>query len=397
MIWEIAKREVITRSRTKAYRVMTVLLLFLALAGVVAAALWPDAGDEVPEVHYGADETFTPEAAARLAAFGEQFFEFIRDDSLTSSSTPDIEEALTSNEDIAVYIRDGSTLVWAKDVLDEQGLSGFLFGFLQQETAFARGAEAGLTPEETIAFLTPSEITEEFVEETDESEGVAIGLAYVSLLVSMMLPQIYGQLILMGVVEEKSSRVIEVLLSHVRPRSLLTGKVLGMGILALVQFSIVIGGLLAGLLLTDQVSIPNTIWSALPLFALFVVLGFVLYGVLFAMFGSFISRQEDGAQVMIPLFIPLFAGFMVGQTAVWGTADGLLVKIFTLFPLTSSMLVPARAARGAISTWEVVVALVLLVLTIALVVRLAARVYEFTLLRSGSRVPWREAIRLALG
>lgn len=397
MIWEIAKREVITRSRTKAYRVMTALLLVLALIGVAVAAFWPEGDDAVPEVHYSADTSFTPDAAQRLKIFGSQFFDFIRVDELTAASDLEIEEALTSGDSAVVHIRDGDTLVWAEDVIDNRELSGFLFGFLQQEATFERGLEAGLSPEETVALLTPEEVKEEFVDEPDESDGVAVGLAYLSLLVSMMLPQIYGQLILMGVVEEKSSRVIEVLLSHVRPRALLTGKVLGMGVLALVQFTIVIGALVVGLLLTDQVEIPANVWGTLPLFALFVTLGFVLYGVLFAMFGSFISRQEDGAQVMIPLFIPLFAGFMVGQTAVWGSADGLLVRIFTFFPLTSSMLVPARAARGAIGGWEIVIALVLLLITIALVIRLAARVYEFTLLRSGSRVPWKEAIRLAIG
>ena len=90
-------------------------------------------------------------------------------------------------------------------------------------------------------------------------------------------------------------------------------------------------------------------------------------------------------------------GYFVGQTAVFGNAESLLVKILTWFPLTAPMLLPVRVARGAIGPGEIAISLGLLALGVYLLFKLAGRVYEFTLLRTGTRVGWGELIRLSRG
>lgn len=202
---------------------------------------------------------------------------------------------------------------------------------------------------------------------------------------------------MLSVVEEKSTRVIEVLLSHIRPRTLLAGKLLGLGVLALVQLGLIIVGVVASLLATNTVDVPRSIWQFVPILLVSVVGGLAIYTTLFALLGSLISRQEDASQVMLPVFVPLMAGYLVGQSAIWGDADSALTRAFTWLPLTAPMLLPVRVARQAISPVEVAASLALLALGVWLLVRLAGRVYEFTLLRTGSRVGWRELIRLSRG
>ena len=202
---------------------------------------------------------------------------------------------------------------------------------------------------------------------------------------------------MLSVVEEKSTRVIEVLLSHLRPRTLLLGKVLGLSALAVVQMVVAVGGLTAALLLTNAIDIPASVWRFLPIILVSILGGLAIYNTVFALLGSLISRQEDAAQVILPVFIPLVAGFFVGQAAVIGNAETLLVKALTWFPLTAPMLLPVRVALDAIPLWEIILSLGLLALGVWLLIRIAGRVYEFTLLHTGSRVGWGQLLRLSRG
>ena len=99
----------------------------------------------------------------------------------------------------------------------------------------------------------------------------------------------------------------------------------------------------------------------------------------------------------MPIFIPLMAGLFVGSSALSGNAESTLVKVLTFVPFTAPMLLPARVALDAIAPWEIALSLSLLALGVWLLIRIAGRVYEFTLLHTGSRVSWRELFRLSRG
>ena len=217
------------------------------------------------------------------------------------------------------------------------------------------------------------------------------------LFLAFLLPQVFGQFTMMSVVEEKSTRVVEVLLSQIRPGTLLAGKILGLCALAVVQLLVIVAGLVASLLVTKVVDVPASVWQFVPMMTLSILGGLAIYTTLFALLGSLISRQEDQAQVMFPVFAPLMIGYFVGQTAVFGNAESLIARILTLFPLTAPMLLPVRVARDAIGPGEILLSLSLLVLCVFALFKLAGRVYEFTLLRTGSRVGWGELIRLSRG
>ena len=389
---EVAWREIRTRSRTKAFRVITGILIAAALIGPIVAAVWPDRGDDLREVTVGLIDV---DDATRLQilAFSEHSLDVTFED-LGDLSADQVDQALTDG-DIDVALEPGPTLVWDSDTDFE--IAGVLFAVLQQQGVLIKGRDLGLGEDDIAELLAPIPLRERFAEPTDSSDELATAVAFFGLMATFMLPQVFGQLTMMSVVEEKSTRVVEVLLGHLRPRTLLMGKVLGVGALAVVQLIVVVGGLTAALLLTNAIDIPASVWRFVPIIVVSILGGLAIYNTFFALLGSLISRQEDAAQVILPLFIPLMAGFFVGQAAVIGDAETPLVKLLTWFPLTAPMLLPVRVARDAISPWEIVLSLSLLALGVWLLIHVAGRVYEFTLLHTGTRVGWGQLLRLSRG
>ena len=392
LVKEVAWREVRTRSRTKAFRVITGILIAVALIGPIVAAVWPDSGDDLREVTVGLVEV-DDATQQQILAFSENRFDVTLRD-LSDLPADQVDQAVTDG-DINVALEPGPTLVWESET--DLEIAGVLFAVLQQQEVLVKGRELGLGESDIAELLTPVALQERFTEPTDSSDELATAVAFFGLMAAFMLPQVFGQLTMMSVVEEKSTRVVEVLLSHLSPRTLLMGKVLGLGALAVVQLLVVVGGLTAALLLTNAIEIPASVWRFVPIIAVSILGGLAIYNTFFALLGSLISRQEDAAQVILPLFIPLMAGFFVGQAAVIGNAETPLVRALTLFPLTAPMLLPVRVARDAIPLWEIILSLSLLALGVWLLIRVAGRVYEFTLLHTGSRVSWSQLLRLSRG
>ncbi len=202
----------------------------------------------------------------------------------------------------------------------------------------------------------------------------------------------FGGFVLTGVVEEKTSAVVEVLLAHVRAYQLLAGKVLGIGTVALIQL---IGAIAAGLvaLALAGTTIPAAVWVAVPTTVLWFVAGFALYSTLFALAGSFVSRQEDAQAAAAPISFCFTAGYLVVFTA--GTdPTGAAATVLSLLPPFSPLLMPLRIGTGAATWWQVAIAAVLLVATAYGVLRAAGAIYARTLLHRGARISWREALRL---
>ena len=392
LVKEVAWREIRTRSRTRAFRVITGILIVAALIGPILAAVWPDSGDDLREVTIGLIEV-DDATQQQILAFSEDSLDVTLRD-LGNLSADQVDQVLTDG-DINVVLEPGPTLVWDRGTDFE--IAGVLFAVLQQQEVLIKGRNLGLGEDDIAELLAPIPLQERFADPTDSSDDFATAVAFFGLMAAFMLPQVFGQLTMMSVVEEKSTRVVEVLLSHLRPRTLLMGKVLGLGALAVAQLMVVVGGLTVALLLTNAIDIPASVWRFVPIIVVSILGGLAIYNTFFALLGSLISRQEDAAQVILPLFIPLMAGFFVGQAAVIGDAETPLVKFLTWFPLTAPMLLPVRVARDAISPWEIVLSLSLLALGVWLLIRIAGRVYEFTLLHTGSRVGWGQLLRLSRG
>lgn len=239
-------------------------------------------------------------------------------------------------------------------------------------------------PELTVATLHPPE-----TETTDSEILVAAGGAL--LLLSTLA--FYGQWVVSGVVEEKSSRVVEIVLSTVRPRHLLAGKVIGIGLLGLVQLTL-IAGLAAGLLTAGVFDTPAGLGGSAALVIPWFALGYALYAVAYATAGALASRQQNAETAGQPVAYTLLAVYFLGYVALAGNSDGLLANVLTVFPLSAPLVLPARSALVGVPLWEHVLAVVLVLASIYALVRFAGRVYGRGLLHGGPRIDLRTAWRL---
>jgi ABC-2 type transport system permease protein len=252
--------------------------------------------------------------------------------------------------------------------------------------------EEGLSRREADAALSPPPLRTVEIEPS-EGEGGA-GLAYLGALLLYIAIISFGYAVASSVVVEKSSRVVEVILSAIRPAQLLAGKVIGVGLLGLLQITLIGGiGLLIALFGGD-VSLPSSTLETAILVLVYFVLGYAFYGCAFAGAASLVSRQEDSQSTTTPLLVILIGGYLATNSAL-GSPDGSLAQIGTFLPPMAPMLVPGRAAQGALAGWELAGSLALMAISILAVVRVAGRIYDRSVLRFGSPMKLREALALS--
>ena len=202
----------------------------------------------------------------------------------------------------------------------------------------------------------------------------------------------YGVWVASGVVEEKSSRVVEVLLAAIRARQLMAGKVLGIGLLGLLQLAC-IGAIAVTLSLTlDVLNVPGQAILTLLVTLFWFALGFGFYASLFAVAGALVSRMEELQNAIVPLNLTILGSFFVSIAAV-GEPDSTLARVASLVPLSAPFAMPPRIALGSATVPEAVASIVLLLGATALAIPFAGRLYAGAILRIGARVKLRDAWR----
>ena len=239
-------------------------------------------------------------------------------------------------------------------------------------------------PELTTSTLHPTD------NETTDAETL---VAYAGSLLLLMSLAVYGQWVVAGVVEERHNRVVELILSTTRPRHLLAGKVIGIGLLGLAQIALV-AGLGAVLIAAGMYDAPSGLGGQLALVIPWFALGFALYAVAYAAAGALASRQQNAETAGQPVTYAILAAYFAGYIAVSADMNGLLANVLTVFPLTAPLVLPARSVLVGVPLWEHVLAVVLVLASIYALVRFAGRVYGQGLLRSGPRLGIRAAWRL---
>ena len=194
-------------------------------------------------------------------------------------------------------------------------------------------------------------------------------------------------------VEEKATRIVEILLATIRPSQLLAGKVLGIGLVGLLQISIVAAATLVVVSLTHAVSIPAlSVPSILGDVAWF-LLGYLFYATAFAALAATVSRQEEVGSATAPMGFFLLGGYLMVFFVVLPHPDSTLSTILSVLPPFTPILMPVRIATGAATAGQVVLAVVLLLVAIVGLARLAGRVYANSILRVGKRVRLGDAFR----
>lgn len=230
-----------------------------------------------------------------------------------------------------------------------------------------------------------------------------VALAYVIAMLLYMSILLYGQSIMMSVIEEKTQRVAEVVVSAIRPNQLLAGKVLGVGAVGLTQQVIwVASGVLllrfqqpimkAMGLAGAPITMPGVSLGTLLVFLLFFVLGFTFFTAMFAAGGSMVSSTQDAQQVATPLTMLVIPSLLL-LSPVMLEPNGTLSRVVTMVPFTSPILMPVRISLTSVPWFEVLGSLVLLALTCLGAIWLAARIYRVGVLMYGKKPTMRELAR----
>jgi ABC-2 type transport system permease protein len=382
-MWPIvARREFVERARDRGFQVSTAITLLLLVGVIVVSAAFnrPTSFDLV--VVGAGSEVLGGEVRVAADALG---FEV---KVLALPDRAEAERAVDAGDADAALVNGDAIVV--RDEPPEQ-LVGLIQAISLRERSRQALVAAGLSDDQVDAALLQRPLPVEALEPVDARRSESATVAFVGVLLLYGQLFAYGYWVAAGVVEEKSSRVVEVLLATLRPSHLLRGKILGIGLLGLLQL-LLIG--LVGLFASNAVGsleFPSGAIATMGVVLVWFVLGFFFYAGLFAVAGSIVSRQEDLQTTMTPLTILIIASFIIGLSAT-GDPDSTLAVVASLLPFSSPLVMPTRIVLGDAAPWEVVASLAISVVSTAALIPIATKVYSRALLRPG-RVRIRQVLR----
>lgn len=383
----VARRELVERLRAPSFAVATGLLVVIILAiGVINRLSSDDGPGGIDLAVTGALPAGLEDMAAQTAG------RFDRTVEVAAFEDAGGARAAVGDGDADVAVLGDSGEVVFDEEVDQEVLA-----ILQQSWANAQVqdalADAGLDDGQVARALTTTPLEAVTVDGDDGGrDGLARltgTLAGILLFISL---QTFGTYVLTGVVEEKATAVVEVLLVRARGSQMLAGKVTGIGTAALLQFALAIVAALVSLAISG-VEVPTEVWSALPLTIVWFLGGYALYSTLFALAGSLVSRQEDAQAAAMPIMSVLLLAYVM-VFSFGADPESTVSTVMSLLPPIAPLLMPMRMAAGAASVVEVGVSLVLLVGAILAAWTVTGRIYEQVLLRRGTRISWRDAASL---
>ena len=378
----IASREISARVRDKNFIISSIVIIVL-LVGTLGLQVVLNSGADTTRVGVVGD----PALEAALQAQGEAL-------------NLDVEVRVLDDEDAAraaIEDDDVDGVLIAEEgqqpeLLVEQSASGSL-------QAVVQGAVAQLSLSEQLASVGISalevpEVTVTALDPQADQDGQRVVVAIIGIGVLYGLLILFGQFVAQGVVEEKASRVVELLLATMRPWQLLAGKVVGLGLLGLAQIVVITVVGVTGALAFDLVDIPgDLVGTAVGVVAWF-VLGYAFYASIFAAAASLVSRQEDLGTVVMPTTLVLVVAFVIGIQAA-SDPSGTLAVVTSYIPGVSPLVMPVRQAAGDVAVWEIALSVVLMLVAIGLIVRLGGRIYAGALLRTSGKTKIRDALKAA--
>ncbi|MGE0128576.1 MAG: ABC transporter permease [Blastocatellales bacterium] len=260
-----------------------------------------------------------------------------------------------------------------------------------------RIAQEGLNAERIRELTKGVEL--KVVNERGESERGRVMLAFTLVMFIYITVLIYGVTVMRGVMEEKQSRIIEVLLASVRPFDLMLGKIIGIGLVGLTQyviwaiFGVAISAISAGAAFAvSGFNMPKISVSLMIFFIVYYLLGYFLYATLYAMVGAMVSSEDDGQQVQWPISMT-FAISLVVSTLAMENPNSVAVTILSLIPFFGPSLMFLRIALGAAPVWQIAASIGLLVGTIIAITWVTARIYRVGVLMYGKRPTLPELVR----
>jgi ABC-2 type transport system permease protein len=378
----VARREFVTQVRSRSFLIgLVVTLVFFAGVFLLGAYISGQASSHTLGV--------TPQASSVQPVLDETAH--ARGSDLTVHEVDEAagrEQLRTGDLDALLTGGNGAYQLVGLDSVDSD-LQAVVGAAVEQETVTAALVGAGVDPAQVAERSAVAVAT---LEEADTGSGERFAVAFVGTLLLFFSLSGYGSLVATGVVEEKQSRVVELLLATITPWQLLAGKVLGLGAVGLLQLVVLSAISAVGAGAAGMLALPSAAVGMFVMVVLWYLLGFFLYASLYAAVGSTVSRQEELQSVVAPMIFLLLIPFILTLNLLPNDPHNGLAAVLSFIPFFSQTVMPARYALGVASLWEVLVAALLAVAAIAVVVRLAGRVYQNSVLRTGARVSLREAL-----
>ena len=354
-IWLVAEREIGSKLRSKAFVISTAILIVAALASV----LWGG---------------FT---ASNASASGIPV-------AVTSQTQSDV-SGLDGLEVTVADSDDAARALVADGTVDAALVSG------SSESAFDFTVVVkDSVPSTLLQMLSDTPAVDRLEPGSNAADVLRYFIALAFGIVFLIAATTFGGTIAQSVVEEKQTRVVEILISAIPVRALLAGKVLGNTILAMAQIVLLAAVAVVGLAVTGQAGVLDALGAPIAWFAIFFLFGFVLLAALFAAAAAMVSRQEDIGATTTPITMLIMAPYFL---VIFFNDNPVVLTIMSYVPFSAPVGMPLRMYLGDAQWWEPVLSLLVLLASCVLAIGVAARIYRNSLLRMGARVKLGEALR----
>ncbi|MGN7969691.1 ABC transporter permease [Microbacterium sp. 22296] len=354
-IWLVAEREIGSKLRSKAFVISTAILIVAALASVV----W---GGFAANNAAGGGTPVAVTSQTQSAVSGVDGLD------VTVSDSDDAARALVEDGTVdAALVSGSSDAAFDYTVVVKDSVPSTLLQMLS-ETPPVQMLDPGAGAADALRYL------------------IALGFG----LVFLIAASTFGGTIAQSVVEEKQTRVVEILISAIPVRALLAGKVLGNTILAMAQIVLLAAVAVIGLAVTGQAGVLDALGAPIAWFAIFFLFGFVLLASLFAAAAAMVSRQEDIGSTTTPITMLIMAPYFL---VIFFNDNPVVLTIMSYVPFSAPVGMPLRMYLGDAQWWEPVLSLLVLMASCVLAIGLAARIYRNSLLRMGARVKLAEALK----
>ena len=348
----VIEREIMVRLKSKAFMVSTILsiVLFGVLVGVSGA---------LPSLFSSTDKVAVTSAGAKA-------IEGI--DGIEPVAVDDVDEAkaLINSEEVESAVVESEDSPTGVAVLSLRSAPESLIGALS------------LTPEvELLDPDAPDPALTYFI-------GLGLGLVF------FMAAMTFGNTIASSVVEEKQSRIVEILLASTSARVLMFGKVIACTILAFAQIGLTAIAVLAGAAISGNDLVLGKVAEPIAWFVPLFIVGFVMVAALYAAAASMVSRTEDLPSTSTPIMMLIFLPYM---GVIIFSSNETVMAVLSYIPFSAAVAVPMRVFLGTIAWWEPLVSLLILIVTTLLALLLATRIFERSILKSGPKLTWGQALQ----
>jgi ABC-2 type transport system permease protein len=409
-IFLIIKREYLVRVKKKSFIIMTILAPLLMAALIVAPVFLADQGQEkrliaITEIESSYAKEITDSENIHFTIIKKEEADLIKNNISESPyyAILDIQDTnfiLYGSQQIGVNVR--------------RSIENQIETIIERNNLKRAGIDIDILEEAKTNITIKTKIIDNEGKTTASNTETSIGIGFITGILIYMFIFMYGTMVMRGVIEEKTNRIVEIIISSVKPFQLMMGKILGVALVGLTQFFLwilltVAISAIAELLFIDTTELANDVNSidqsvilaefskltgGIDLvkifisFIFFFLFGYLMYSSLFAAVGSAVDAEADTQQFVVPITIPLILAFILIQP-VMDNPDGPLAFWLSIIPLTSPVIMMARLPFG-VENWELILSMILLICGFILTTSLAAKIYRTGILMYGKKISYKE-------